>query len=135
MTEDSKNPQCPMCGQRLTKSTDAQKLTRKPGTGWLGSEARLANTRQPHDHTIAWVATVTADNRPPEYGPFGDNLVCSLACGRALAIHLVRSIGPDALNFLPERLRADRRPPPKKGHHTEVRALMLIDPDLWPVDS
>lgn len=78
-------PQCPICG--------------------VGLKSFSNPNRDPIQ------AILTADGEAPARGGAGDNLVCTVACGRILAVLLVRCI-PGVLDLLPETLRADLRPPP-----------------------
>lgn len=84
-------PQCVVCGVVLPRFTNPN-----------------------HDPILS---IPTADGEAPRWGGHGDNLVCTNACGRILAVRIVRTV-PGVLDLLPVDLRADLRPPPKDSRGT-----------------
>lgn len=45
---------------------------------------------------------LTANAQPSEYGAYGDNVFCGMACGWLMAVRLTRAIGiPDVFRMLP----------------------------------
>ena len=92
----TKRPQCVVCGVALPR--------------FKGLETDEATAK-----------CLTADGGAAQWGGHGDNLVCTNACGRLLAVRIVASV-PGVLDLLPPELRADLRPPPGVTEHEQLLA-------------
>lgn len=116
-TPVDQRPSCVACGLYL-QHFNASTFNRVKHYAW--GEAT--------SHTLKLTSEHTADEQPPAFGRYGDNLVCDLTCAHRLVIQLARAVGAkDLRGLLPAVPEAKRRtitkePPPTKKHLDDLAA-------------